>query len=381
MQKDPLHFTPEEHTASATKAILQATQENGQKLEKAHRSIENASIDIQTTLNDTNTLLEHIDEKEYPTEMKVTLEGISVVTLKGDKGDKGDRGDDGLDSTVQGPQGIQGEKGDKGEAGIDGIDGKDGKDGRDGVDGIDGKDGLDGADGKNGKNGKDGSPDTPDEVVEKINKSAVKIDTKQVKGLQEVISEVDKIGRTPRSVGGGGTRKLKELPDVNITNPTDNQALTYDSATGKWVNETVSGSGGGHTIEDEGTPLTQRTNLNFVGSGVAVTDDAGNDATVVTIDGGGGTANAYAETPSGTVNSSNVTFTLANTPGDTDGVLVLLDGVTQYNGLDYTVSGSTITFSSAPATGSSIFAYYNTFVSGASTSSIDYTTNFLFMGS
>lgn len=288
MQKDPLHFTPEEHTASATKAILQATQENGQKLEKAHRSIENASIDIQTTLNDTNTLLEHIDEKEYPTEMKVTLEGISVVTLKGDKGDKGDRGDDGLDSTVQGPQGIQGEKGDKGEAGIDGIDGKDGKDGRDGVDGIDGKDGLDGADGKNGKNGKDGSPDTPDEVVEKINKSAVKIDTKQVKGLQEVISEVDKIGRTPRSVGGGGTRKLKELPDVNITNPTDNQALTYDSATGKWVNETVSGSGGGHTIEDEGTPLTQRTNLNFVGSGVAVTDDAGNDATVVTVDGGSG---------------------------------------------------------------------------------------------
>lgn len=42
-------------------------------------------------------------------------------------------------------------------------------------------------------------------------------------------------------------------------------------------------TGGGHTIEDEGTPLTQRTNLNFVGAGVTVTDDAGNDATVVTI--------------------------------------------------------------------------------------------------
>lgn len=43
---------------------------------------------------------------------------------------------------------------------------------------------------------------------------------------------------------------------------------------------------GGHTIEDEGTPLTARTNLNFVGAGVAVTDDSGNDATVVTIGGG-----------------------------------------------------------------------------------------------
>ena len=44
----------------------------------------------------------------------------------------------------------------------------------------------------------------------------------------------------------------------------------------------------GHTVQDEGTPLTQRSNLNFVGSGVAVTDDAGNDATIVTIDNTGG---------------------------------------------------------------------------------------------
>ena len=39
----------------------------------------------------------------------------------------------------------------------------------------------------------------------------------------------------------------------------------------------------GHTIKDEGTPLTARTNLNFVGAGVTATDDAGNDATLVTI--------------------------------------------------------------------------------------------------
>lgn len=45
---------------------------------------------------------------------------------------------------------------------------------------------------------------------------------------------------------------------------------------------------GGHGIQDEGTPLAQRANLNFVGAGVTVTDDAGNDATIVTINGGGG---------------------------------------------------------------------------------------------
>lgn len=44
-----------------------------------------------------------------------------------------------------------------------------------------------------------------------------------------------------------------------------------------------SGGGGGHTIEEEGSPLTQRTKLNFVGAGVTATDDSGDDATVVTI--------------------------------------------------------------------------------------------------
>ena len=50
----------------------------------------------------------------------------------------------------------------------------------------------------------------------------------------------------------------------------------------------LGGGGGGHVIEDEGTPLPQRTKLNFVGSGVTVTDDSGDNATVVTITGGGG---------------------------------------------------------------------------------------------
>ena len=56
------------------------------------------------------------------------------------------------------------------------------------------------------------------------------------------------------------------------------------------------GSGGGHTIKDEGSALTQRTNLNFVGDGVTATDDAGDNETTVTIPGNaeidGGFANS-----------------------------------------------------------------------------------------
>jgi hypothetical protein len=46
------------------------------------------------------------------------------------------------------------------------------------------------------------------------------------------------------------------------------------------------GSGGGHEILDETTPLTQRAELAFQGAGVTATDDSGNDRTVVTIPGG-----------------------------------------------------------------------------------------------
>jgi sucrose-6-phosphate hydrolase SacC (GH32 family) len=43
--------------------------------------------------------------------------------------------------------------------------------------------------------------------------------------------------------------------------------------------------GGGHVIEDNGTPMTARANLNIIGA--TVEDDAGGDATKVTITGGG----------------------------------------------------------------------------------------------
>ena len=45
------------------------------------------------------------------------------------------------------------------------------------------------------------------------------------------------------------------------------------------------GGGAAHEIQDEGTPLTDRAALNFEGGGVTATDDAGNDATIVTIPG------------------------------------------------------------------------------------------------
>lgn len=80
---------------------------------------------------------------------------------------------------------------------------------------------------------------------------------------------------------------------------------------------------------------------------------------------GVGTNWSSAETPSGTINGSNATFTLANTP--TDNPIIVVSGQTQNNGYpigtgaDFTISSTTITFQSGsiPAIGSWILAWYH----------------------
>jgi len=50
------------------------------------------------------------------------------------------------------------------------------------------------------------------------------------------------------------------------------------------------GGGGGHTIQDEGSGLTQRTGLNFTGAGITCSDDSGNDRTNCNVPSGSGMA-------------------------------------------------------------------------------------------
>jgi hypothetical protein len=56
------------------------------------------------------------------------------------------------------------------------------------------------------------------------------------------------------------------------------------------------------------------------------------------------------ETPTGSINGSNVTFTLAHTPGSNT-EMVVLNGLIQQRGVDYTITGATITLSIAPIPG------------------------------
>jgi len=61
--------------------------------------------------------------------------------------------------------------------------------------------------------------------------------------------------------------------------------LKFTDDAGTTITLGAGGGGSAHTIEDEGTPLTARTSLNFTGAGVTAADSGGK--TVVTISSGG----------------------------------------------------------------------------------------------
>jgi hypothetical protein len=62
----------------------------------------------------------------------------------------------------------------------------------------------------------------------------------------------------------------------------------------------------------------------------------------------------------GTIDGTNVVFTLANPPSPAAGLVLFRNGVAQKNGLDYTLAGSTITFVTAatPQAGDTLLAWY-----------------------
>lgn len=64
------------------------------------------------------------------------------------------------------------------------------------------------------------------------------------------------------------------------------------------------------------------------------------------------------ETPSGSINGSNTAFTLAQTPLENEAVELFLDGLRLTEGVDFTLSVSSITMTTAPAIGQSLRATY-----------------------
>lgn len=119
-----------------------------------------------------------------------------------------------------------------------------------------------------------------------------------------------------------GTGSIYNLGGVQITNPTNGQTLVYDSVTELWVNSSGGGATGYQTIQGNGTGVAQETTINFIGSGVTVTDDPGNNRTNVTISSSG---TSYYQTVQGQgssatqeaiLNFASDTFTVVDDPAN-----------------------------------------------------------------
>jgi hypothetical protein len=96
----------------------------------------------------------------------------------------------------------------------------------------------------------------------------------------------------------------------------------------------------------------------IAGSGIALALSSGQ--VIIAGSGGGAAASIFveSETPSGSINGSNVSFTLKNAPAP--GTLQLYrNGVRQGAGGDYTITGNSITFGAAPSSGDVLLADYS----------------------
>ena len=138
-----------------------------------------------------------------------------------------------------------------------------------------------------------------------------------------VIKQIDTLSNT---TGGSSL----SVPSTGTTLATDTNTLTL-------TNKSISGST--NTI----------TNVSLT-TGVTGVLPAAN----------GGFGTWTQEVPSGTCNGSTTSFTLANTPAASASVQLHLDGLmlTQGSGKDYTISGATITLTTACSTGQSLWAVY-----------------------
>lgn len=109
---------------------------------------------------------------------------------------------------------------------------------------------------------------------------------------------------------GRGTASTGAIEEITLG--------TNLSLSGTTLNASA-GTGGYATVQEEGSDLTQRTKLNFIGSAVTCVDDAGNTRTNCTVT-GGGSSGAMTLVSTQTVTGSSVQdVTWSSLDGNADG--------------------------------------------------------------
>lgn len=153
---------------------------------------------------------------------------------------------------------------------------------------------------------KDGSPDTGEEIIAKINFSKTLIRKEHIEGLVDAINNIQHTASLPVTTAFYNGLRAKNLTIIGGTarQEGDTVYVTVSSGSGQ-VNSVVAGAGIDVDATDPANPI--------------VSTEA-------------------PETPTGTVDGNNVTFTVTRAPH-----YINVDGLNKYESLGYTYSTGTIT--------------------------------------
>jgi hypothetical protein len=184
-----------------------------------------------------------------------------------------------------------------------------------------------------------------------------------------------------------GSVRVASTANVTVSNPGTSTFDGVSISSGDRVllkNQTAPAENGIYIFNGSSSAMTRATDMDawteVPGAFVAVEEGSANADTVwLCTSNAGGTLNTTAitwqqiptsagltnsnfadkETPSGSINGSNVTFTLANTPVSGSEHLFLNGQLLESGaGNDYTISSATITMATAPASGERLKASY-----------------------
>jgi uncharacterized protein YoxC len=181
-------------------------------------------------------------------------------------------------------------------------------------------------------------------------------------------SMVASLGTTITGLNTTVTRLSTTVSGLNTTVANDGTSITTLTTNLGSLTTTVAGNTSSlNTVTGTVTGLTTNvTNLTNLVNGL--------NATVNTLSAAGSTAVFIDdETPAGAINGVNTVFSLANTPAPAMSLTLFRNGLELAQGMDYTLNGSAITFSTTalPQTGDILLAYYRTPGTGAATNFAD----------
>jgi hypothetical protein len=192
--------------------------------------------------------------------------------------------------------------------------------------------------------------------------------TSQAASVSSLNTTVGSLNSTVTSQGTSLSALSNTVGTLNTTVTGQGASLTNLGTSLSGLTTTVAGNTSSltsvnSTVGGLSTNVTSLTNLvNGLNAIVNTLSAAG--STAVFVD---------SETPAGTINGINVAFSLTNPPAPSSSLSLYRNGLALAQGIDYTLAGSAITFTSAslPQTGDIVMAYYRMAGTGAATNFTD----------